>query len=131
MKNVAIIRCEKNETRCPLTGCLKNLAAGTEGFTAHNGEECRLMGVFTCRCPGTATSDLAKILKAKGVDTVHLPTCTFSAKKDGAWTYGNGFCDAHESLVTAIHDAGLNCVLGTAHLPADYTPRVLSPASSS
>lgn len=69
MAKIGLIRCEKNETRCPLTGCLNSLKNGVEGFCGHDQTE--LVGVFTCRCPGDGLADLAKILKSKGADTIH------------------------------------------------------------
>ena len=32
MTRVGIIRCEKNQDRCPLTNCLRCLVEGREGF---------------------------------------------------------------------------------------------------
>ncbi|WP_461210632.1 CGGC domain-containing protein [Desulfocurvus sp. DL9XJH121] len=121
MKDIAIIRCEKNEQRCPLTSCLKCAEAGTQGFAVH-GEPCRVRGVFTCRGEDTDVALLAAVLKAKGAEAVHLPTCVFASKQDGAWTMGGGFCQRVDELVAAVRNEGLDCVLGTAHLPEGYAP---------
>ena len=56
MKQIGIIRCEKNETQCPLTSCLKALDQGREGFQDGDG----LVGIFTCRCPGDGVADMAR-----------------------------------------------------------------------
>lgn len=126
MTNVAIIRCEKNEDRCPLTGGIMAARQETQGFAGH--VDPVIMGVFTCRCPGYNVGDLARILKAKGAEVIHFPTCLFSSKRDGVWFQGNGFCDRLEEIVkTACAASGLPCVLGTAHLPEGYEVRVLSP----
>ena len=69
MTKVAIIRCEKNETRCPLTNCFKSMMEKREAFA--NYDECMPAGIFTCRCPGDNALDLAKILKAKGAEAIH------------------------------------------------------------
>ncbi len=50
MIRLEIIRCEKNETRCPLTSCFNSLNETKEGFSGY--EAVSLIGSFTCRCPG-------------------------------------------------------------------------------
>lgn len=121
MKDIAIIRCEKNETRCPLTSCMKSVEAADQGFAVH-GEPIRLRGVFTCRCESTDPVKLAAVLKAKGADTVHLPTCTFASKGENGWAMGCGLCPKIEEIADAIRSTGIPCVLGTAHLPQGYSP---------
>jgi len=120
MTKVAIIRCEKNENRCPLTSCFKCLGENTQGFAGY--DKSILAGVFTCRCPGDNAVDLAKILKSKGAEAIHFCTCTFANKTDGGWvSSGGGFCDHLDQIIEQVHDAtGLSCVKGTAHLPKDY-----------
>ncbi len=125
MTRVAIVRCEKNDERCPMTSCLKCLHEGTEGFSVH--DRARLVGVFTCRCPGSGVAGLAAILKAKGAEAIHLCTCAFAGKADGVWTLEDGLCHRADELLAAMHEAtGLPCVKGTAHLPPGYAPRVLA-----
>ena len=123
MKKVGIIRCEKNEQRCPLTNCLKCLVETREGFQGY--EQAMPAGVFTCRCPGDGVVELAKILKAKGADAVHFCTCTFAKKEDGGWTMADGgFCDHVDALMEKVRqEAGIAVVKGTAHLPEGYTPQ--------
>lgn len=123
MTNAAIIRCEKNEERCPLTNCFKCLREGKEGFAGT--DNYRLAGVFTCRCPGDNAVSLGKILKAKGADVIHFCTCTFARKTDDGWELGKGgFCDQLDNVIEAVHnETGLPCVKGTAHLPKGYTPQ--------
>ena len=117
--NVGMIRCEKNEKMCPLTGCFKCLEETREGFADY--DTARLVGVFTCRCPGDNIANLGKILKAKGAETIHLCTCTFSHKEDGNWQMGNGFCDHADNLLkTLSEETDLPCVKGSAHLPGTY-----------
>ena len=82
MANVAIIRCEKNETKCPLTSCISCLTEKKEGFAGY--DDTRLAGIFTCRCPGDDAVNLAKILKSKGADAIHFCTCTFAKRTDRA-----------------------------------------------
>lgn len=120
MTKLAIIRCEKNETRCPLTNCFKCLNETKEGFTGYGSTS--LAGVFTCRCPGDNIEDLAKILKAKGADAIHFCTCTFAKKTDEGWDASlGGFCDKIDDLIEKVNKAtGLPCVKGTAHLPKNY-----------
>jgi predicted metal-binding protein len=122
MTKVGIIRCEKNETRCPLTNCFKTMIETTQGFVGY--DACMPAGVFTCRCPGDNVADMAKILKSKGAEAIHLSTCTFASKTQDGWdkTKG-GFCPDIEKIAVDITKAsGLPCTLGTAHLPKDYTP---------
>lgn len=126
MTRAGIIRCEKNEHRCPLTSCLNCLLDCKEGFAGYR--ECRPAGIFTCRCPGDDVGSLAKILKAKGADVIHICTCTFARKSDRGWTsVEGGFCDRLEAIVERIgRETGLPVVKGTAHLPKDGIPDGLS-----
>ncbi|MCD4720370.1 MAG: CGGC domain-containing protein [Desulfobacula sp.] len=125
MTNIAIIRCEKNENQCPLTGCFTALAKTKQGFDKY--DDCTLTGVFTCRCPGDKVAELAKILKSKGAHAIHFVTCSFAKKTDNGWDDSKGgFCDNFGKIAEQIHkETGLPCVLGTAHLPKGYTPKIL------
>lgn len=123
MAKIGLIRCEKNETRCPLTGCLNSLNNGVQGFSSHDHAE--LVGVFTCRCPGDGLVNMAKILKSKGADTIHFCTCTFARREDGKWVAGGGFCDHVDTILQHISsETQIACVKGTAHLPEGYRPQV-------
>jgi len=124
MTKAAIIRCEKNELKCPLTSCLNCLINCKEGFAKYS--DCEPVGMVTCRCPGDNVSDLAKILKAKGADVIHFCTCVFSKKTDQGWIASDGgFCDHIDAIITRIHkETGLPIVKGTAHLPKDYSLEV-------
>ncbi len=125
MTKIAIIRCEKNENRCPLTSCFKCVVEKNEGFAGY--EECVTTGVFTCRCPGDNALDSAKILKAKGVEAIHFCTCAFAQKTESGWmmTEKGGFCDHLDEIIERIHkETGLPCIKGTAHLPKGYEPEV-------
>lgn len=121
MTQAAIIRCEKNEHRCPLTSCLDCLLEGKEGFAGYS--ECKPVGIFTCRCPGDNVGALAKILKAKGADVIHVCSCTFSKKTAKGWIAAEGgLCDHLDAIMARIHkETGLPVVKGTAHLPKDYS----------
>ena len=125
MTKVAILRCEKNEDRCPLTSCFKTLVNRTEGFSDYT--ETMPAGVFTCRCPGDQVTDLAAILKSKGADAIHFCTCTFAKKTADGWDMSEGgFCDHLDELMEKVHKkTGLRCVKGSAHLPDGYTPVVM------
>lgn len=120
MTKVAIIRCEKNENRCPLTNCFKCLSESKEGFAGYSSSI--PVGVFTCRCPGDNIADLAKILKSKGAEAIHFCTCMFANKTDKGWVSSDGgFCDHLDKMIEQVHEVtGLPCVKGTAHLPKDY-----------
>ena len=117
MTKIAIIRCEKNENRCPLTNCFKCMIEKKEGFKKYS--ECIPAGVFTCRCTGENSLELAKILKAKSADVIHFCTCAFSKKTKNGWKIEDGgFCD---KLIDNIHkETGLPCVKGTVHIPKNY-----------
>lgn len=125
MTNVAIIRCEKNENRCPMTSCINALSETREGFSRY--DDARLTGIFTCKCPGDNAISFAGILKSKGAQAIHFCTCTFARKTESGWDMTNGgFCDHIEDIMEKVHqETGLICVKGTAHLPAGYTPKVL------
>lgn len=123
MTKVAILRCEKNEKACPLTGCIRSLEQTQEGFQGYDKAE--LAGVFTCRCPGDDVQALARILKNKGAEAIHLCTCAFAGKTPDGWQLeAGGLCDKADELLAAMHEAtGLPCVKGTAHLPQGYAPQ--------
>ena len=125
MTKVAILRCEKNENRCPLTSCFQTLINRTEGFASYT--ETMPAGVFTCRCPGDNVADLAGILKSKGAQAIHFCTCTFAKKTGDGWDMSEGgFCEHLDEIMENVHEkTGLRCVKGSAHLPEDYTPVVL------
>lgn len=124
MTKIGIIRCEKNERKCPLTGCITCLDDRTQGFADY--AETRLAGVFTCRCEEDNLEDMAKILKAKGAEAIHVPTCLFANKADGKWHMeGGGLCPDPDGIISRIRRAtGLPCLAGTAHLPEGYVPAV-------
>ena len=121
MTKIGIIRCEKNETRCPLTGCINSLNATAQGFDQY--DQAQLMGVFTCRCPGDNAVDMGKILKSKGAEAIHFCTCTFAHKDGNEWLAGDGFCENVDAVMQRVADAvGIPCVKGSAHLPQGYQP---------
>ena len=123
MSKIGFIRCEKNETKCPLTSCFKALSSAAEGFAGC--EEPEIVGVFTCRCPGENVADMAKILKSKGAERIHFCTCMFSHREKDGWTLGSGFCADVDQLVRlAADETGIPCIKGTAHLPNGYVPEV-------
>ena len=127
MTRVGIIRCEKNQDRCPLTNCLRCLTETREGFQMY--EAAAPAGVFTCRCPGDGAVQQAKILKSKGAEVIHFCTCTFANKTDGDWRLSQGgYCPHVDALIEKVHrEAGIACVKGTAHLPEGYTPQRWTP----
>ena len=119
MTRIGLIRCEKNENRCPLTGCLTSLKNTAQGFTAYDAAE--ITGVFTCHCPGDDTVEKAKILKSKGAEAIHFCTCAFAHKESNAWVMGDGFCDHLDELMAQVaRDVDIPCVKGSAHLPEGY-----------
>jgi len=124
MTKIGIIRCEKNENKCPLTGCITCLSQQKQAFDTY--EQTSLAGVFTCRCEQDNIEELAKILKAKGAEVIHVPTCLFANKTDNAWHLeGGGLCTDLENLLERMQKAtGLPCVAGTAHLPEGYAPSI-------
>lgn len=123
MSRIGLIRCEKNETKCPLTSCFKALSSAKEGFAGCEAPE--LAGVFTCRCPGENVAEMAKILKSKGAERIHFCTCMFAHREKEGWSSGSGFCADVDRLVSlAAAEAGIPCVKGTAHLPNGYVPEV-------
>ncbi|MDX9788747.1 MAG: CGGC domain-containing protein [Desulfobacterales bacterium] len=126
MSKIAIIRCEKNMDRCPMTGCFRCLQERKEGFAGY--ESCELAGLFTCHCPGDDAVSMAKILKSKGAEVIHFCTCLFSKKGKEAWEMSDGgFCEHLDAMIDRVHlETGLPCVKGTAHLPGGYQPEVWS-----
>ena len=124
MTKIAMIRCEKNSERCPLTNCFRCLMGQKESFARY--KDCVPMGVFTCRCPGENAVDLGKILKSKGAEAIHFTTCSFAKKTDEGWSLKNGgFCDDLDKIIERVYrETGLPCIKGTAHLPRDYDLKV-------
>ncbi|MGD9210397.1 MAG: CGGC domain-containing protein [Desulfobacteraceae bacterium] len=123
MAKIGLIRCEKNENRCPLTGCLHCLENRTQGFATH--ETTQLVGLFTCHCPGNEIVNMAKVLKSKGADAIHFCTCIFSGKENGKWVIGQGFCDNIDNLIQrVVSETGITCIKGSAHLPEGYQPKI-------
>ena len=121
MTRVGIIRCEKNQDRCPLTNCLRCLTESREGFAIY--AAATPVGIFTCRCPGENTVGAAKILKAKGAEAIHFCTCSFAKKSEDGWMVKNGgFCEDIDAIIERVNqETGIACVKGTAHLPKDYS----------
>lgn len=125
MTKIGLIRCEKNEAQCPLTGCLTSLRTATQGFAGVR--DPKLVGVFTCRCPGDGAAALAKILKSKGAEVIHWCTCAFARKSEGQWVLGQGLCPDLDALLARVaREAGTPCVKGSAHLPGGYVPELFS-----
>jgi len=119
MTKIAIIRCEINENRCPLTNCFKCMIENKEGFERY--EDCMPAGVFTCRCSDDNVLKLAKILKSKGAEAIHFCTCAFATKTDTGWEAHDGFCDHLDEIIEQVNtETGLMVVKGTAHLPENY-----------
>ncbi|GAB6905057.1 conserved hypothetical protein [Desulfosarcina cetonica] len=126
MTKIGLIRCEKNENRCPLTGCLTSLKGCAQGFAGYDAAE--IAGLFTCQCPGNDLVEKAKILKSKGAEAIHFCTCTFAHKESNAWVMGDGFCDHLDDLMAQVAtSAGIPCVKGSAHLPEAYQVETVVP----
>jgi predicted metal-binding protein len=122
MEKLAIIRCEKNLDRCPMTECLESVRRRMDGFAGY--EDPRLLGIFTCHCNDEIILNLCRILKEKGVEIIHFCTCTFAREGQEQWIEGEGLCHHVDELMERIHkELGLRCVKGTAHLPKDYEPK--------
>ncbi len=129
MTKIGLIRCEKNEDRCPLTGCLTSLKNCAQAFTCY--DEAEITGIFTCRCPGDGLVDKVKILKSKGAQAIHFCTCAFSHKASNQWVMGEGFCDHLDELMAHVsNEADITCVKGSAHLPEAYQLEIFTRTAS-
>ncbi len=118
---IGLIRCEKNEAKCPLTNCIKCYSEKSQAFERY--DESSLIGIFTCRCPGDNFSEMVKVLKVRGAEVVHIVTCTVAGREDGRWVIGDGFCECIEELSrSAAKECCIPVVIGTAHLPEGYSP---------
>jgi predicted metal-binding protein len=95
-----------------------------QGFSDY--QETSLIGVFTLPEDEDQAVELAKILKAKGAEVIHMATCAFSHKAEGkTWLLGQGFYSKTDDVAGRIAaEAGIPCVKGTAHLPEGYQPEV-------
>jgi predicted metal-binding protein len=121
MAKIAILRSEANARKCPLTSCFKCLAERVEGFSGY--ADAHPAGVFSIDPNPEETVRLAKILKAKGAEAIHVATCAFAHKGNGGWILGDGLeKDLEPILKRVAAETGLPCVLGTAHLPKGYVP---------
>jgi predicted metal-binding protein len=127
MTAIGLFRCRKNETKCPLTNCFRSLFSRQQGFSDY--EQTEIAGVFTLQDDQAINLDLAKILKSKGAEAIHITTCAFAHKGEGkTWHLGNGFAKNVDELCAAIaKETGLPCIKGSAHLPEGYTPQVFHP----
>ncbi|MFP4167308.1 MAG: CGGC domain-containing protein [Desulfonatronovibrionaceae bacterium] len=127
MSKIGLFRCADNERKCPLTSCFKSLNHREQGFAGYADTE--LVGVFTLQKDTEENLALAKILKAKGAEAIHLVTCAFARKGEGkTWHLGGGFIEQTSALAQKIAEAtNLPCIKGSAHLPADYKPEIFNP----
>jgi predicted metal-binding protein len=127
MTAIGLFRCRTNETKCPLTNCFRSLFSRSQGFSGY--EHTELAGVFTLQEELEANLDLARILKSKGAEAIHVATCAFARKGEGkTWHLGGGFVDNVDDLCAAIaQETGIPCIKGSAHLPEGYTPDVFRP----
>ena len=122
MTGIAILRSEGNAKTCPLTSCFKCLAECQEGYAEYS--QARLVGVFSLQSDPEEMVRLAKILKAKGAEAIHVVTCAFAHKSEGNWVLGNGLEGDLEALMKrVVAETGLPCIMGTAHLPKGYAPK--------
>lgn len=116
---IGLLRCAGNDHSCPLTGCFKCMSTCQQGFAGYDSTE--LKGVFTVDESADETVKLAKVMKAKGAEVIHISTCAFARKRDGKWLMGGGFVDDCEGLMQRIAlEAEIPCVMGAAHLPEGY-----------
>lgn len=124
MTRIGLLRCRDNELKCPLTNCFRSMQEKIQGFSEYH--ETSLVGVFTLSDDMDQAVDLARILKAKGAEVIHMATCAFSHKAEGkTWVLGQGFYPQADDLAARIaSEVGLPCVQGTAHLPEGYHPQV-------
>lgn len=123
MTKIGLFRCKGNETKCPLTNCIKSLRSGIQAFCGY--DEPELTGIFTLSNVQEENIAMAKILQAKGAETIHFATCAFCHKEDENWFLGNGYCSQLDTLAANIaRETGMPCVKGTAHLPQNYEPEV-------
>lgn len=126
MTSIGMLRSAHNERQCPLTNCFKCLAAGVQGFTGQG--DAAPAGVFTLQAEDDDNVTLAKVFKAKGADAVHIVTCAFARKEKDGWVLEEDRLAAMQALAGRIAaEAGLPCVLGTAHLPSGFTPERHTP----
>jgi predicted metal-binding protein len=123
MTQIGVFRCQENAQKCPLTNCFKSLRGRVQGFAGY--DEAELAGVFTLSDRAEENLALAKILKSKGAEAIHIVTCAFCQKGQDGWQLGNGFRSQVDETARSIAEAtGLPCVKGTAHLPEGYEPEV-------
>lgn len=127
MTCIGLLRCRENETKCPLTNCFRSLVNREQGFFGY--DQTDLTGVFTLQDEMKETLDLARILKSKGAEAIHVVTCAFAHKQEGTtWKLGHGFVPDVDHLCARIaQTTGLPCIKGSAHLPPGYTPEVFYP----
>jgi predicted metal-binding protein len=128
MTQIGIFRCRDNAQKCPLTNCFKSLRQRSQAFAGYDAAE--LAGVFTLGDQAEDNLALAKIMKSKGAEAIHIVTCAFCRKDQDGWTLGNGFLtDVDETARRIAEATGLPCVKGTAHLPEGYSPQVFEPSA--
>lgn len=79
MKKIAILVNEDTMQRCSCGGCLGAFMGKKDSFERYEGEDIELVG-FT-HFGGDLTKKL-ETLRKKGVDAVHISTCTKSKNED-------------------------------------------------
>ncbi len=79
MKKIAILVNEDTMQRCTSGGCVNALLKKIDSFARYEGEEIEFVGLT--HSGGDLEHKLAQ-LKKKGVDTIHLSSCTRSKNPD-------------------------------------------------
>ena len=82
MKRFGVINCFEVSKKCTASGCFKAFHARTGAFERYAHEEAELISFVHCNgCGPDALENVmekARRMKEKGVDVIHLSTCTRS-----------------------------------------------------
>lgn len=116
MKKIAILRCLQTSASCAGAGCLRAMFEQDKSFAQYDGEELRLMAMWTCN--GCGDSLLAnqegirkKIerMKALELDALHISNCTHKKDAEGV----KHLCPKIKEIADELAAAGITIVDGT------------------
>lgn len=96
MKYIGIINCFKTSHKCTSSGCFKAFYAKEGSFERYEGEEIQMRSFTHCKgCSSDSVENvvsIAKKMKERGVDVVHLSSCVRSK------------CPSHQQYIDEISE---------------------------
>lgn len=117
MKKIAILRCLITSASCTGSGCLRAMYDREQHFARYDGEEVRLVGMWTCNGCGASTLEnqdgiRKKIERMKILqpDVLHLSKCTHKKNAQGD---GKHLCPKIKAIAEELAACGIAIEDGT------------------